>query len=423
MKITFCAYDRPGSIDGPVTWLQHLLPALKQRGLDVRCLILFHIGETGPLYEHLSSHGVPCHTTKFNAYTEDNIRWILESLKMDPPQVFVPNLVVPAYYASKWAKKAGIYTIGVSHSDDPFYHAIQKEFIDGSKDFRLSGMVCVSSELEKQIKSSYFANKIAVERIPYGVHVPERKAKRSDSKLKVVYVGRFAEEQKRISEVAKAFSRMTAEIPNTTALFYGEGPDKGHLETILKVEGKGLPVSIAGRISPHEVQDKLLEAHVIVLLSDFEGLPISILEAMACGVVPVCLQMKSGISEQIEHGVTGFVVRDRHDDFINAIKTLESDKSLWNSMSENAKQYAVEKFNLDQCHEHWHLFLASFENKNPGIISVPKSVKLPKMNPHLARADHRMPIKAIRIFNTLKLKLVRTRIYLGGLKNRILSNT
>ncbi|TPV35754.1 glycosyltransferase family 4 protein [Paucihalobacter ruber] len=409
-SITFCAYDKPGSIGGPVTWLQHLLPALKQRGLDVRCLILFHLGETGPLYEHLTNHGVPCQTTKFNNYTEDNIKWILECLKNEPPQIFVPNLVVPAYYASKWAKKAGIYTIGVSHSDDPFYHAIQKEFIDGSKDFRLSGMVCVSGELEKQLKGSAFANEIAVERIPYGVHVPQEKAKRLDANLKVVYVGRFAEEQKRISEVAKAFCRMTAAIPNTSAVFYGDGPDKGNLESILQTEGEGLPVSIAGSIPSHEIQKKLLEAHVIVLLSDFEGLPISVLEAMACGVVPVCLQMKSGISEQIKQGVTGFVVNDRNDDFLNAIKTLQADHTLWHTMSKNAKQYISENFTMTLCHEHWFNYLSSFKSKKLNIVSVPKLLKLPSVHPDLARADKRRPI--IDLVNLLKLRL-------GLLKHRL----
>ncbi|MFT6841265.1 MAG: colanic acid/amylovoran biosynthesis glycosyltransferase [Psychroserpens sp.] len=421
MKVTFCAYDKPDSIGGPITWLQHLLPDLKKRGLDVRCLILFHAGETGPLYEHLTSEGVPCQTSSFKTYTEDNIRWILERLKEDLPHIFVPNLVVAAYYAAKWAKKAGIYTVGVSHSDDSFYHAIQKEFIDGSKDFRLSGMVCVSSELEKQLNASRFEDELLIERIPYGVKVPSEKAQREDDNLKVVYVGRFAEEQKRISEVAKSFCRMTAAIPNVSAVFYGDGPNKGNLETVLKTEGKNLPVSIAGSIPSHKIQGKLLEAHVIVLLSDFEGLPISVLEAMACGVVPVCLKMKSGITEQIKHGVTGFVVNDREDDFLNAIKTLQADRSLWNTMSENAKQFIAGNFTLEQCYDKWYNYLSSFKSQKVEIVTIPKSFKLPKVHPYLARADWRKENKTIGIINNLKLKLVRTRMYLGRIKNGILS--
>lgn len=413
MKVTFCAYDKPDSIGGPVTWLQHLLPALKQRGFDVCCLILFHVGETGPLYKHLTKHGIPCETTTYKNFTEENIQWILECLKKAPPQIFVPNLVVPAYYAAKWAKKSGIYTIGVCHSDDPFYHALQQEFIDGQKDFRLNGMVCVSNELEKQLKASDFANEIAVERIPYGVHVPEQKTQRLDENLKVVYVGRFAEEQKRISEVGKAFCRMTAQIPYTSAIFYGDGPDKCNLETILKTDGKNLPVSIGGSIPANKVQEKLLDSHVIVLLSDFEGLPISILEAMACGVVPVCLQMKSGISEQIRQGVTGFVVTDRFNDFISAIKTLQADHNLWYNMSENAKRNISENFTLEQCHDKWYNYLSSLKSQNLGIIKIPRSFKLPKVHTHLARADRRKT--KLDVVNSLKLRL-------GLLKHKIYSD-
>ena len=148
-KITFCAYDKPDSIGGPVTWLMHLLPYLKQTGFEVSCLILFHKGNTGPLSEHLVKNDITVHTSSFLSSTEDNIKWILDCLDKNTPHIFVPNLVVPAYYACKWAKKAGIITIGISHSDDPFYHAIQKEFMDGHKSFRLDGKICVSKELEK----------------------------------------------------------------------------------------------------------------------------------------------------------------------------------------------------------------------------------------------------------------------------------
>ncbi|WP_371821102.1 glycosyltransferase [Chloracidobacterium sp. D] len=44
---------------------------------------------------------------------------------------------------------------------------------------------------------------------------------------------------------------------------------------------------------------------MFVLLSDYEGLPIALMEAMATGLVPICTAMRSGIGQLVVDGVTG----------------------------------------------------------------------------------------------------------------------
>ena len=403
-SITFCAYDKPGSIGGPVTWLMHLLPYLKQTGFEVSCLILFHKGNNGPLYEHLVKNDITVHTSSFLSSTEDNIKWILECLDKNTPHIFVPNLVVPAYYACKWAKKAGIITIGISHSDDPFYHAIQKEFIDGHKSFRLDGMICVSKVLEQQLLKSKNVSKVKIKRIPYGVIIPDSKAKRDDNTFRVIYVGRLAEQQKRISEVTRSFCEMTQKISGVEAIIYGDGPDKINVENILNQQQKTIAVSLGGNIRPEQMIDKLLKAHVIVLLSDYEGLPISILEAMAFGVVPVCLHMRSGITELIENGKTGYIVDDRDEHFIETIKRLKADNQIWEQMSLNAKQLVTENFSLDISCNSYSLFFNDFKINRIQDITIPTRFKLPKIHQDLSRADTRRPKFN---FNQLKISLGR----------------
>ena len=410
-KITFCAYDKPDSIGGPVTWLMHLLPYLKQTGFEVSCIILFHKGNNGPLYEHLLKNDITVHTSSFLSSTEDNIKWILECLQKNTPHIFVPNLVIPAYYACKWAKKAGIKTIGISHSDDPFYHAIQKEFMDGHKSFRLDGMICVSKELEQQLLKSKYALKVKIKRIPYGVIIPDSKAKRDDTSLRVIYVGRLAEPQKRISEVTRSFCKMTQKIKGVEAIIYGDGPDKINVENILNKQQIKTPVTLAGNIPPKQMTDKLLKAHVIVLLSDYEGLPISILEAMACGVVPVCLDMRSGIAELIENGKTGCIVDDRDEHFIKTIKKLKADNQIWEQMSLNARQLVTKNFSLEISCNRYSLFFNNLNVNTIKKVRIPSRLRLPKINQDLSRADTRKPK-----FNFSQLKLT-----LGRFKHKLFS--
>ena len=408
-KITFCAYDKPDSIGGPVTWLMHLLPYLKQDGFEVSCIILFHKGNNGPLYEHLVKNDITVHTSSFLSSTEDNIKWILDCLQKNTPHIFVPNIVVPAYYACKWVKKAGIITIGISHSDDPFYHAIQKEFIDGHKSFRLDGMICVSKVLEQQLLKSKNVSKVKIKRIPYGVIIPDSKATRDDNSFRVIYVGRLAEQQKRISEVTRSFCEMTQKISGVEAIIYGDGPDKINVENILNQQQIKTPVSLGGNIHPEQMTDKLLKAHVIVLLSDYEGLPISILEAMACGVVPVCLNMRSGITELIENGKTGCIVDDRDEHFIETIKELKADNLLWKKISLNAKQLVTENFSLEISCNSYSSFFNNLDVNTVKKVRIPSRLRLPKINQDLSRADTRTPR-----FNLTQFKLI-----LGRLKHRV----
>jgi colanic acid/amylovoran biosynthesis glycosyltransferase len=411
-KITFCAYDKPDSIGGPVTWLMHLLPYLKQTGFEVSCFILFHKGNNGPLYEHLVKNDITVHTSSFLSSTEDNIKWILDCLQKNTPHLFVPNIVVPAYYACKWAKKAGVTTIGISHSDDPFYHAIQKEFIGGHKSFRLDGMICVSKVLEQQLLKSKYASKVKIKRIPYGVIISDSKVTRDDNSFRVIYVGRLAEQQKRISEVTRSFCEMTQKISGVEAIIYGDGPDKINVENILNEQQINTTVSLGGNIHPKQMTDKLLKAHVIVLLSDYEGLPISILEAMACGVVPVCLNMRSGITELIENGKTGCIVDDRYVHFIETIKELKADNLLREQMSLNAKQLVTENFSLEISCNSYSSFFNDFKINRIQDITIPTRFKLPKINQDLSRADTRRPK-----FNFNQLK-----ISLGRYKHKLFSN-
>jgi glycosyltransferase involved in cell wall biosynthesis len=245
MKVTFAAYDKPDNVGGPPAWLQRLLPALQMRGIEVRCLFFLHWGESGPSVEFLRGRGFDCPAILAPATTEERIRWILERLRENPPDIFVPNLVVAAYLAGRWIRQAGIPTVGILHSDDAFYRGMQDQFVFGRPVDRLTVVVGVSLELERQVMARK-PETTRVARIGYGVPVPEMTVRRQPAGLRLAYVGRLAEEQKRISEVARALCRVTREVLGTTAVIFGDGPDRVAVERILASEGDGLPVRLGG---------------------------------------------------------------------------------------------------------------------------------------------------------------------------------
>jgi len=165
------------------------------------------------------------------------------------------------------------------------------------------------------------------------------------------------------------------------------------------------------------MRDRLLECDVLVLLSDYEGLPIAVLEAMACGVVPVCLRMRSGVSELIEDGVTGLVVSDRNDDFIHAITRLQSEPGLWERLSAAAQGRIAADFSLKTSVYRWVDFFRQLD-KDSGAksgIQIPRNLYLPPLNPALASADPRPPGISI------PLRWYRNgRMFAGRIRRRLL---
>lgn len=408
MKITFCAYDLSEYFGGPNAWLRRLLPDLKKQGLDVNVLFITHSDPAlCPTVMTLQNQGILCNAVTGLEFTEQRIQWIIESLYKNPPDIFVPNLMVPAFYATRWVKEAGIPTVGVMHSGDDFHYALLDEYVFGKPEYRLSALVCVSKHLEQQVLLRE-PNGIIVRRIPCGVPVPKASAHLPNGFFRIIYSGRLVEKAKRISEVTRALCRAVQEIPSTEAYIYGDGPERSAVENILLNEGRNHPVYLEGPVDSDTIHKYLLDGQIFVLLSDYEGLPISLMEAMACGLVPVCLKIPSGIPELINDGVNGILVADRKDSFINAVKRLRDNKGLWEQLSHAACATIKNNYSHDDCVKSWIRLFKDVERlkQNSHAIRVPRKITLPSVHPGLAREDNRSPTKLAlikcRVANVLR---------------------
>jgi glycosyltransferase involved in cell wall biosynthesis len=401
MKITFCAYDSPNHIGGPNTALRRLLPALPQFGCEPRAL--FFAEGVGATAQALRQRGIRSWQTRRPAYTEDYVRLILARAAEDPPDVFVPDYVAQAYYAGRWLRAAGIPIVAVIHGDDRYYDGLLSEFVSGDPAYRVSGLVCVSQALEHALRAKHpqISPKIIVRHIPHGVPLPLRTAQPPARGLSLAYVGRLVEINKRVSEMTRALCRVVREISGTEAVLYGSGPSRPALERLLRGEGRGLPIRLAGSVDNDQIQNELLDHHAIVLLSDSEGLPIGLMEAMACGLVPICLRRPSGVLELVEDNVTGLLVDDRGDDFVAAVRRLREEPGLWERLSAGARTRIATEYSLEQSAAQWAAFFKELRDTAAPrrAIELPSRFDLPPVNPNLAHVDERMrplPAQALR---------------------------
>jgi glycosyltransferase involved in cell wall biosynthesis len=67
-------------------------------------------------------------------------------------------------------------------------------------------------------------------------------------------------------------------------------------------------VKFWGWLSPSEVKRRLKELDVFLLMSDYEGLSVALLEAMGHALAPVVTDIRSGTGEVVEDGHSGFLL-------------------------------------------------------------------------------------------------------------------
>jgi glycosyltransferase involved in cell wall biosynthesis len=120
---------------------------------------------------------------------------------------------------------------------------------------------------------------------------------------KVVSVGRL-QAPKDFGTLARALAKLKA--GSFQAVLVGDGPDRPALENELRRLGLSNVVELAGERD--DVPELLAGADVFVLSSRSEGLPLSILEAMAVGL-PVVASAVGGVPELVVDGTTGLLVR------------------------------------------------------------------------------------------------------------------
>jgi colanic acid/amylovoran biosynthesis glycosyltransferase len=375
VKITICAYDAPNNIDGPTAWMKRLLPFLRTNNIEARIIYFAANHKNLSAYNHFIQLGFQCRLIYWELFYEEKILAILNDIKTYPPDIFIPNYFPFAFDAAKWAKQCGIPTVMILHNDNSFHHALIEEYAAKNNGDDVSAIVGVS----KLITEIIFERTIKhgnIYCIPYGAPLPEEIAENPSGKeLNLVYAGRIVEPQKRILEVTRALCKAAKEIPGTNCIIYGSGRAEPEMKKILNTEGKGLSVRYGGKLETNLVQKYLLQNHIFVLLSDYEGIPISLMEAMACGLVPVCLNIRSGITELIENGKNGILINDRSDAFVQAIKMLKNDPDQWQSLSIAARGKIATEYSEDVCNNKW-LDLLKQLHKNSG---QKKQLQIPSM--------------------------------------------
>jgi glycosyltransferase involved in cell wall biosynthesis len=150
--------------------------------------------------------------------------------------------------------------------------------------------------------------------------------------------------QKAVEVMIAAAALVRGTHPDVRLLVAGQG-ETAALEDAASAHGVADTVALLGPRG--DVPDLLAAASVGVLSSDFEGMPLAILEYMAAGL-PVVATDVGGVPETVRDGETGFLVAPRDPPALaERIGRLLDDPALARKMGEAGRRRQQEAFSLE----------------------------------------------------------------------------
>jgi glycosyltransferase involved in cell wall biosynthesis len=281
------------------------------------------------------------------------------------PAIVIPNYVWPLYFA---AFEYGIRCLGMCHADDETQYYRPLSWYEPT----ITKFIAVSKECHDQLVSHIECRAEDITTLPYGVCIPKTLNRTYETKpLRLIYAGRVTQPQKRVWDFVPLVEELLrAKVPFVFDII-GDGDEFVPLQQIMKARVPAANVRFHTRIPHREMAGKWLGHDIFLQVSDFEGTSVSMLEAMAHGVVPVVTAASSGIEGVIKTNDNGFVVPvGDMPAMARVIAQLATDQSLLSQVGRSAYGTA-QAYAMD-------LYATKFARVLDEVADAEESVDLPK---------------------------------------------
>jgi len=186
----------------------------------------------------------------------------------------------------------------------------------------------------KDYKLKQFGNKLKMEIIPNALPKFKMSSSISFSRTsKIVYVGRFAWE-KDPEILIKAIKLVSEKHPNWILEMAGTGPLINPIKELVEELDLMEKVHFIGKVT--DVAALYQSASILVLPSEVEGFPNTLIEAMSFGLPTVCFS-DIPFEDIISDGVDGLVIKERTAERLAyGINSLIENELLRNELGKNA---------------------------------------------------------------------------------------
>lgn len=271
---------------GVQTWIDYLVPGLEEAGWRVT----LHLpqGRWSDARAYARAHALERNATFFENPTgsrEGRVRALAISLRRASPDIVLSVNIADVYEAVNRLRKSGCTTrlaIALHGLHSSAYEELARwaPLVDSAISTNMLGVFAALELSGMPIDKVFYA--------PCGIEIPSAPPPPIAPKqpLGLVFVGRFDEAEKRISDIPKIARALDRSSVPFSLVLAGSGPDESRLREELREFGSR--VNFRGLLKPAQLAREVYQAgSVMILTSPRETGPLVAWEAMAHGVAVV----------------------------------------------------------------------------------------------------------------------------------------
>lgn len=278
---------------------------------------------------------------------------VIKALHLDVVHTHHPFLM--GDFAERVARELNAPLVFTAHTQyqtyakfyTPFGLDLTEKFVlTRVKDFanRCDVVIAPSKTAEESLIRWGVRSKVRIVPNCLDLRIFEPGSKKSPRNKRLVYVGRLAKE-KNLKFLIEAFGKILKHAPNTRLTIIGSGIYEAALRrriTSLKLSKR---VDLLGEVENRKLPDFYRTSDIFVTASKSEVMPVSLIEAQACGL-PIVAVTAQGTNDIVRHGKTGFLVPEDQESFSQACQKILKDRELRQTLSQNAAAEA-EKYSIE----------------------------------------------------------------------------
>ncbi len=357
-------------LGGATTFLSNLGGELARRKIPV---LVVSPEIENPLASDFQAADVPVMLqNQHRMIFEDRLEAMLRKLAEFRPTAVVACLGAATYEVLRYVP-LGVRRVAVIQADYPMFYDVVKPYAGCMDD-----VVGVSATITERLGKMEAFRTVTKHYLPHGVpmHQSFQPRQATSHPLRILYLGRIIHPQKRVRLFPEILAGLQqAGIPFRWTIA-GDGDERDNLKLLMPSVRADQQVIFPGALPNAGVPALLLDHDVFLLASNAEGLPVSLLEAMAHGVVPVVSNLESGIRDVVDE-TTGILVDvDDVAGYAKAVIHLHQHRDELAAKSVAARARVKTEFSVEAMTDRW---LAIFPKTIPAIGGWPSrwNIKAP----------------------------------------------
>ena len=301
---------------------------------------VFSFAWSHPSAEDFRAAGVPVHReNEHSLIYEDRLERTYHKLAQFNPHAVFAVIGVECFEILRYLPP-GVLRVGMVHDH-------LKTVYDQLPVYRpyLDAVVAVAASVRDHILAHYPGT--PCEYLQHGVFLNSPETVRQpnpDRPLKLIYFGRLDEGSKRVSMFPKIWRGLRHRGIPFQWTIHGQGPEEAWLRAEL-AEGERAGEIIFSKPVPHNQLGGIVRTHDVYMLASYhEAGPLTLLEGMGYGLVPICADIPCMLREVIRPS-NGFRVEPTAtEQYVEAISKLHRDRGLLEQMSRAARQTVERDF-------------------------------------------------------------------------------